>query len=83
MPQSHTADQLTAPRGRDTADTTKLELSNQLSLPSKMVSKLERKDTKSHITDKDPVRGGSRISGKGFLCIKVWGLALLIFSYFS
>ena len=28
-------------------------------------------------------RGGSRISGKGFICIKVWGFALLILSHFS
>ena len=28
-------------------------------------------------------RGGSRISGKGFICIKMWGLALVVFSHFS
>ena len=28
-------------------------------------------------------RGGSRFSGKGFKCIKVWGFALLILSHFS
>ena len=27
--------------------------------------------------------GGSRISGKGFICIKVLGFALMIFSQFS
>ena len=28
-------------------------------------------------------RSGSRICGKGFVCIKVWGFALLILSHFS
>ena len=28
------------------------------------------------------IRGGSRISGKGFICVNVWGLALLILSNF-
>ena len=28
-------------------------------------------------------RGGSRMSGKGFICIKVLGLAFLILSHFS
>ena len=27
-------------------------------------------------------RGGSRISGNGVMCIKVWGFALLILSHF-
>ena len=29
------------------------------------------------------LRGGSGIFGKGFICIKAWGFALLILSHFS